>query len=143
MTQGQFLFLTITLFLLLTSTMRLLLSYYLIASALLSAGTVLSSAADATEVETKEDNVDEKAAQLPPTPSELWIVPEEFLTACTEGDTAGVQAFLKANPDFVNGRSADGETCLHVAGMYFVLFCELGGFFSFGKLFYGGLLKTI
>jgi hypothetical protein len=105
-------------FLSLCYAMRLL-SCVFIASTVLCAGTASSSSfADAAAVQTPpEETVDATTAgQVPPGPAAA-TVPVEFLNACTEGDAAGVEAFLKANPDYLNGRSADGETCLHVAGM--------------------------
>jgi hypothetical protein len=90
---------------------------YLIASTLvlISTGTVSSSA------DTSEEASPDAIAEVD-TPQAASILPVEFLTACTEGDSAGVEAFLKAHPDYLNGRSADGETCLHVAG---TMICDL------------------
>jgi ankyrin repeat protein len=41
----------------------------------------------------------------------------EFLDACTTGDVDAVKALLKEHPGWVNGRSEQGESCLHVAGI--------------------------
>ena len=46
------------------------------------------------------------------------IVSADFLHACTNGDVPQVQALLQEHPEWVNGRSEQGETCLHVAGIY-------------------------
>ena len=46
------------------------------------------------------------------------IVPTEFLEACTQGNIDKVKEFLTENPSWSNGSSPDGETCLHVAGIY-------------------------
>ena len=45
------------------------------------------------------------------------FLPFEFLDACTTGDIDALQAMLKEHPGWVNGRSKQGESCLHVAGI--------------------------
>jgi ankyrin repeat protein len=45
------------------------------------------------------------------------IVSDDFLNACTEGDLDQVERALSLHPSWVNGRSENGETCLHVAGI--------------------------
>jgi ankyrin repeat protein len=40
-----------------------------------------------------------------------------FLDACTKGDLDIVRALLKEHPSWANGRSEQGESCLHVAGI--------------------------
>ena len=48
-----------------------------------------------------------------------WVVVStEFLNACTHGDVEIVKRLLDEHADWINGRSGDGETCLHVAGIY-------------------------
>jgi ankyrin repeat protein len=45
------------------------------------------------------------------------FLPFEFLDACTTGDVDAVKAMLKEHPGWVNSRSKQGESCLHVAGI--------------------------
>jgi hypothetical protein len=45
------------------------------------------------------------------------FLPFEFLDACTTGDVDAVKAMLKERPGWVNSRSKQGESCLHVAGI--------------------------
>ena len=52
------------------------------------------------------------------TDAEPVIVSADFLQACTEGQVQKVEALLQEHPEWVNGRSEQGETCLHVAGIY-------------------------
>mmetsp|Transcript_28328 Transcript_28328/g.77769 ORF Transcript_28328/g.77769 Transcript_28328/m.77769 type:complete len:267 (+) Transcript_28328:185-985(+) len=42
----------------------------------------------------------------------------EFLDACTHGPTDRVVELLHRHPTWTRGTSSDGETCLHVAGIY-------------------------
>lgn len=56
-----------------------------------------------------------QAAEEEPT---VVIVSADFLHACTDGDVPKAQALLQEHPDWVNGRSEQGETCLHVAGIH-------------------------
>jgi hypothetical protein len=44
-------------------------------------------------------------------------VTSEFLDACTEGNLEVLQETLRIHPTWVNGRSPEGETCLHVAAI--------------------------
>ena len=41
----------------------------------------------------------------------------DFLEACTQGTIDKIQEALQQNPHWVNGRSPQGETCLHLAGI--------------------------
>eukprot|EP00546_Thalassionema_frauenfeldii_P014210 CAMPEP_0178911948 /NCGR_PEP_ID=MMETSP0786-20121207/9983_1 /TAXON_ID=186022 /ORGANISM="Thalassionema frauenfeldii, Strain CCMP 1798" /LENGTH=200 /DNA_ID=CAMNT_0020584461 /DNA_START=138 /DNA_END=740 /DNA_ORIENTATION=+ len=60
-------------------------------------------------IEANDDNEEEKAP---------IIVSTEFLNACTFGDVAQVKDLLEQHPDWIKrGRSEQGETCLHVAGI--------------------------
>jgi ankyrin repeat protein len=45
------------------------------------------------------------------------LLTDEFLQACSQGDVDFVEAQLSDDPSLVHGRSAQGETCLHVAGI--------------------------
>eukprot|EP00977_Amphora_coffeiformis_P006591 scaffold1424_cov168-Amphora_coffeaeformis.AAC.4 len=54
----------------------------------------------------------------PPESEDVVIVSPTFLQACTEGDVEKVDAFLQEHPAWNNGRSDQGETCLHVAGIF-------------------------
>jgi hypothetical protein len=45
------------------------------------------------------------------------FLPFEFLDACTTGDIEAIQKMLKEHPGWVNSRSKQGESCLHVAGI--------------------------
>lgn len=45
------------------------------------------------------------------------ILPMEYLEACTQGNIEVIQTGLDKNPQWVNGRSPQGETCLHLAGI--------------------------
>jgi hypothetical protein len=45
------------------------------------------------------------------------FLPFEFLDACTTGDVDAIRAMLKEHPGWVNSRSKQGESCLHVAGI--------------------------
>eukprot|EP00547_Thalassionema_nitzschioides_P000402 CAMPEP_0194202348 /NCGR_PEP_ID=MMETSP0156-20130528/2396_1 /TAXON_ID=33649 /ORGANISM="Thalassionema nitzschioides, Strain L26-B" /LENGTH=198 /DNA_ID=CAMNT_0038927815 /DNA_START=56 /DNA_END=652 /DNA_ORIENTATION=+ len=45
------------------------------------------------------------------------IVSTEFLNACTFGDVKQVEEALEENRSWAHGRSSQGETCLHVAGI--------------------------
>lgn len=55
---------------------------------------------------------------LPASAQDAVVVSPEFLHACTEGDVEVVQQALQEHPDWINGRSEQGEACLHVAGIY-------------------------
>jgi len=44
-------------------------------------------------------------------------VSTEFLNACTYGQVEVLSKILEESPLWVNGRSPQGETCLHVAGI--------------------------
>jgi hypothetical protein len=44
-------------------------------------------------------------------------LPMSFLEACTHGDVEQVRKDLLAHPSYATGRSPQGETCLHVAGI--------------------------
>jgi len=45
------------------------------------------------------------------------LLSAEFLDACTQGYDDYIRAQLKEHPELVHGRSSQGETCLHVAGI--------------------------
>lgn len=45
------------------------------------------------------------------------FLPFKFLDACTTGDVDAVRAMLKEHPGWANGRSKQGESCLHVSGI--------------------------
>ena len=45
------------------------------------------------------------------------LLPAEFLDACTQGDAEYVQTQLNDHSEWAHGRSSQGETCLHVAGI--------------------------
>jgi len=45
------------------------------------------------------------------------FLPFEMLDACTTGDVAVIQQMLKKHPEYADGRSKQGESCLHVAGI--------------------------
>lgn len=60
----------------------------------------------------------EKGANHPEAGGDVVVSPA-FLQACTEGNVDRVQQFLQDHPDWIlHGRSEEGETCLHVAGIY-------------------------
>lgn len=42
----------------------------------------------------------------------------EFFNACSGGDTAFVLKSLKEHPEWVNAHTQNGETCLHLTGIY-------------------------
>lgn len=42
----------------------------------------------------------------------------EFFNACSGGDTAFVTMSLKEHPEWVNAYTQNGETCLHLTGIY-------------------------
>lgn len=43
---------------------------------------------------------------------------QDFLENCSDGKLDKVQEILTSNPDWASESSADGETCLHVAGIH-------------------------
>jgi len=45
------------------------------------------------------------------------VLPMSFLDACTEGRVEHIRTELKVHPSWTNGRSPQGETCLHLAGI--------------------------
>ena len=55
---------------------------------------------------------------------EAVIVSAEFLQACTEGKVETVEALLKDHPEWKDGRSEQGETCLHVRILFYDVCCE-------------------
>lgn len=42
---------------------------------------------------------------------------ESFFLLCSGGDAEKLQAILEAHPDWVNARTENGETCLHLTGI--------------------------
>eukprot|EP00527_Entomoneis_sp_CCMP2396_P008052 CAMPEP_0198154584 /NCGR_PEP_ID=MMETSP1443-20131203/68675_1 /TAXON_ID=186043 /ORGANISM="Entomoneis sp., Strain CCMP2396" /LENGTH=224 /DNA_ID=CAMNT_0043821265 /DNA_START=116 /DNA_END=790 /DNA_ORIENTATION=+ len=70
---------------------------------------VSSVAAAAAATAAHDDDNDE---------NKMILVSTEFLDACTEGKVEIVKDMLQQNPTWVKGTSPDGETCLHVAGIY-------------------------
>jgi ankyrin repeat protein len=54
---------------------------------------------------------------ISPTIQNPDVVSNAFLDACTEGRLEEVKNALALHPTWVNGRSENGETCLHVAGI--------------------------
>ena len=72
------------------------------------------------------------------------VVSNDILNACTEGNLEEIEAALVDHPDWVNGRSESGETCLHVAGIkgqsqVSRLILKLGGDANVRSTFSGGL----
>lgn len=49
--------------------------------------------------------------------AEHLVVDDDFLQACSKGKMDVIKKYIKEHPDWVNGRSDTGETCLHVAGI--------------------------
>ena len=45
------------------------------------------------------------------------VLPMAYLEACTEGNIEYVKQSLKDNPDWLNGQSPQGESCLHLTGI--------------------------
>jgi ankyrin repeat protein len=45
------------------------------------------------------------------------ILPMDFLEACTQGNMDVLRRGIDEHPQWVNGRSPQGETCLHLAGI--------------------------
>jgi ankyrin repeat protein len=43
---------------------------------------------------------------------------DQFFHACTSGQMEAVKKMIQEHPEYVNARSPDGESCLHVAGIY-------------------------
>lgn len=79
---------------------------------------VVVGAAAASDA-SKEDN--EKAGNGSTTrqqPPRDVLVSPKFLDACTNGQVEEVQKLLEEHPNWKNGRSPQGETCLHVASIY-------------------------
>lgn len=67
-----------------------------------------------------------------------------FLNACTEGALEEIEEALVDHPEWVNGRSESGETCLHVAGIkgqseVSQLILKLGGDANIRSTYSGGL----
>ena len=48
----------------------------------------------------------------------LSFLPLEFLNDCTHGNLDKVKDAIEKNPSYVHLQSKEGETCLHVAGIY-------------------------
>lgn len=44
--------------------------------------------------------------------------PDDFFLACSGGKLSDVQAYLSEHPDWINARTANGEACLHLTGIY-------------------------
>ena len=42
----------------------------------------------------------------------------DFFNACSGGDFDSLAKSLEENPDWINGRTGNGETCLHLTGIY-------------------------
>ena len=86
------------------------------------ATTTTTTTATSAEKENDSNSNNKDAVPMqrqPHPPSEpVVLVSKEFLEACTDGDEELVLDILSEHPEWVNGRSADGETCLHVAGIY-------------------------
>ena len=82
------------------------------------------------------------AAEQPTCNSSILSI--AFLNACTEGNLEEIEAALMDHPEWVNGRSESGETCLHVAGIkgqseVSRLILKLGGDPNIRSTFSGGL----
>jgi ankyrin repeat protein len=45
------------------------------------------------------------------------ILPMDFLEACTQGNMEAIRQGIEEHPQWVNGRSPQGESCLHLAGI--------------------------
>jgi ankyrin repeat protein len=45
------------------------------------------------------------------------ILPFDYVEACTQGNITFVAEQLQKHPGYLNGRTSNGETCLHVAGI--------------------------
>ena len=43
---------------------------------------------------------------------------EDFFLACSGGETAVVKKFLQEHPNWANAFTTNGETCLHLTGIY-------------------------
>ena len=72
------------------------------------------------------------------------LLSHAFLNACTEGNLDDIEAALVGHPEWVNGRSESGETCLHVAGIkgqseVSQLILKLGGDANVRSTYAGGL----
>lgn len=72
------------------------------------------------------------------------VVTDNFLDACTNGNLEEIKKALREHPDWLNGRSANGETCLHVAGIkgqseVSQLILKKGGDVNIRSTFDGGL----
>lgn len=50
-------------------------------------------------------------------PTDSLILPMEILEACSQGTIEVLRSALERHPQWVNGRSPQGESCLHLAGI--------------------------
>jgi len=71
-----------------------------------------------TGIRADEDTTTTTTTTTTQEPEDAVLVSPDFLQACTEGDVDKVNTFLQEHPTWKDGRSEQGETCLHVAGIF-------------------------
>lgn len=77
---------------------------------------ILASLGSATESSNDDNNNHQPTRKEEP--ERVVMVSPKFLDACTHGRVDEVQELLQEHPNWTNGRSPQGETCLHVASIY-------------------------
>jgi hypothetical protein len=98
---------------------RSLLAVALAVACLASPIPVFSTTLENNEVSSnKEQATAADSRESMDTPNGNALVSDDFLNACTYGKVDEVQHLLQQYPQWVNGQSSQGESCLHVTGIY-------------------------
>jgi hypothetical protein len=98
---------------------RSLLAVALAVTCLASPIPVFSTTMEKDEVSSnKEQATAADSRESMDTPNGNALVSDKFLNACTYGKVDEVRQLLQEYPHWVNGQSSQGESCLHVTGIY-------------------------